>query len=125
MSNLINIVIMKNKYTFEEFWKKIERVADKFGAKIVYCALLLYYTLQDDSVSYQSKVAIVGALAYFIWPFDVIPDFIPGGFADDLSALIATIGLVKGSITESVKNKTKQKMNDLGFGDDNATKGIL
>lgn len=116
---------MENKYTPEKFWKKIERMADKFGGKVIYCALLLYYTLQDESVSYQSKIAIIGALGYFIWPFDVIPDFIPGGYADDISALIATIGLVRSNITESVQNKAKTKMIDIGLWDESITKGIL
>ena len=43
---------------------------------------------------------LLAALAYFILPFDIIPDMIAGlGFADDAALLTAVIGLVAAHIT--------------------------
>ena len=43
---------------------------------------------------------LLAALAYFILPFDLIPDMIAGlGYADDMALLTAVIGLVASHIT--------------------------
>ena len=43
---------------------------------------------------------LLAALAYFILPFDLIPDMIAGlGYADDMAMLTAVIGLVASHIT--------------------------
>lgn len=40
------------------------------------------------AISNQALLAIVGALLYFVTPFDALPDWIPGiGFIDDLGVL--------------------------------------
>ena len=47
-----------------------------------------------------SATLLLAALAYFILPFDLIPDMIAGlGFADDAALLTAVIGLVAAHIT--------------------------
>jgi uncharacterized membrane protein YkvA (DUF1232 family) len=41
------------------------------------------------------KAALVGALAYFVLPFDAIPDMMPLlGFADDAAVLATALRLV-------------------------------
>ena len=40
-----------NKFSSSEFAEKISRIAKRAGAKLVYSALILYYTLQSDKVS--------------------------------------------------------------------------
>ena len=41
------------------------------------------------------RVALLGALAYFVLPFDVLPDMLPVlGFTDDAAVLAAAIRLV-------------------------------
>ena len=66
-----------NKFSQSEFVEKISRIAKRAGSKLVYAALILYYTLQSDSVSKTDKAIIIGALGYMISPLDVIPDAIP------------------------------------------------
>ena len=74
-----------NKFSQTEFAEKIARIAKRAGAKLVYAALILYYTLQSDKVSKADKAIIIGALGYMISPLDVIPDAIPiAGLTDDL-----------------------------------------
>ena len=51
---------------------------------------LLYDMIMDDEYELSSKVylSIAGALAYVVFPIDVIPDFIPiMGFIDDAFVL--------------------------------------
>ena len=37
-----------NKFTQKDFVEKISRIAKRAGSKLVYAALILYYTLQSD-----------------------------------------------------------------------------
>ena len=78
-----------NRFSQSDFVEKISRIAKRAGAKLVYAALILYYTLQSDKVSKTDKAIIIGALGYMISPLDVIPDAIPiAGLTDDLAVLL-------------------------------------
>ena len=80
-----------NKFSPTDFVDKVARIAKRAGAKLVYAALILYYTLQSDKVSKADKALIVGALGYMISPFDAVPDAIPiVGLTDDLAVLVYT-----------------------------------
>lgn len=54
----------KDKFTQQGFFDKIQRVAKRAGAKLVYVALILYYLIQSDKVSLKDKAIIIGALGY-------------------------------------------------------------
>lgn len=99
-----------NKFTNGEFLEKIAKIAKRAGAKLVYIALVLYYTLQSDKVSIKDKAIIVGALGYLVSPLDVIPDAIPiVGLGDDLAVLLYVIGKI-GDVSEEIKKKAKSKL---------------
>lgn len=89
----------KDKFTQRAFVEKISHVAKRAGAKMVYTALILYYTLESDKVSLKDKALIVGALGYLISPLDVIPDAIPiAGLGDDLAVLLFVLKKVWGEL---------------------------
>ena len=99
-----------NKFTNGEFLEKISKIAKRAGAKLVYTALVLYYTLQSDKVALKDKAIIVGALGYLVSPLDVIPDAIPiVGLGDDLAVLLYVIGKI-GNVSEEIKEKAKAKL---------------
>ena len=53
-------------------------------------ALWLYYAAQQPNTPVWAKTLIYGALAYFVLPFDAIPDVLLGlGFTDDMAVLLA------------------------------------
>ena len=51
-----------NKFSQADFVEKIASIAKRAGAKLVYAALILYYTLQSDKISTANKAMIIGAL---------------------------------------------------------------
>ena len=55
-----------NRFSQSDFVEKIARVAKRAGAKLVYAALILFYTLQSDKISVKDKAIIIGALGYLI-----------------------------------------------------------
>jgi len=102
------------EYSEKNFWNKIKKVATNVGGKVIYATLLLYYTMQKPSVPPWAKTVIVGALGYFILPFDAIPDLVPvGGYVDDLGALAIALSSVAIHIDKDVKIKARQKIQDI------------
>src|ERR1700761_378567 len=70
------------------FWPKVRRVARK--VPFLDDLLAAYYCTVDPKTPLQVKAVLMGALAYFVLPFDVIPDFIVGfGYTDDAPVLYA------------------------------------
>ena len=100
-----------NKFSKKEFVEKIARIAKGAGAKLVYAALILYYTLQSDKVSATNKAMIIGALGYLISPLDVVPDAIPiAGLADDLGVLVFVLKKVWTDIDPEIQVKARQRL---------------
>jgi uncharacterized membrane protein YkvA (DUF1232 family) len=100
-----------NKFSQSEFAEKISRIAKRAGAKLVYAALILYYTLQSDKVSKSDKAIIIGALGYMISPLDVIPDAIPiAGLTDDFAVLLFVLKKVWTGIDPEIVEQARQKL---------------
>lgn len=100
-----------NKFSQSEFVEKISRIAKRAGAKLVYAALILFYTLQSDKVSAKNKALIIGALGYMISPLDVVPDAIPiVGLSDDLAVLLYVLKTVWTDIDPSIQERAKEKL---------------
>ena len=100
-----------DKYTASGFVEKISHIAKRAGAKLVYAALILYYTLQSKDVPLKDKAIIIGALGYLISPLDVIPDAIPiAGLGDDVAVLLYVLRKIKGDLTDDVKKRAYAKL---------------
>src|SRR5436190_22077445 len=79
------------------FWPKAKRVARwlPFAEDL----LAAYYCTFDQSTPLQVKAALFGALAYFVLPFDLVPDVLPAlGYADDAAVLLAALRMVAAHI---------------------------
>ena len=111
MANLPDFMKYKDKFSESGFVEKISRVAKRAGSKLVYAALILYYTLESPKVSLKEKAYIVGALGYLISPLDVVPDAIPiAGLSDDLAVLVYVLQRVWVDVSDDVKEKAKAKL---------------
>ena len=99
------------KFSKRDFAEKISRIAKRAGAKLVYAALILYYTLQSDKVSKKDKAIIIGALGYMISPLDAMPDAIPiAGLTDDLAVLLYVLKKVWTDIDPEIQEKAKKRL---------------
>jgi uncharacterized membrane protein YkvA (DUF1232 family) len=82
----------------KRFWVKLKQVA----AQLPFAEDLLaaYYCAFDKQTPRHVQAALLGAVAYFILPFDFIPDMLPVlGFTDDAAVLATAIRLVANHIT--------------------------
>ncbi len=102
-----------NHYSEQNLWDKIKQFSKTAGEKVVYAVLLLFYLVTDKGVSLKSKATIIGALGYFIFPLDAIPDIMPAiGFTDDLGVLMFALSEVSSSITPEMKKKAKEQLKE-------------
>jgi uncharacterized membrane protein YkvA (DUF1232 family) len=80
-------------YVRRGFWAKLRR----FASRLPFAEDLLaaYYCAFDRATPRHVQAALIGALAYFVLPFDVIPDMLPVlGFTDDAAVLATALKLV-------------------------------
>ena len=80
------------------FWIKLKQVV----AKLPFAEDLLaaYYCAFDRQTPRHVQAALLGAIAYFILPFDFVPDMLPIlGFTDDAAVLATAIRMVSSHIT--------------------------
>lgn len=81
----------------KEFWKKLKRVAARLP--FVEDLLAAYYCAFDRQTPRHVQAALLGALAYFILPFDFVPDLMPVlGFTDDAAVLATALRMVASHI---------------------------
>src|SRR4029078_440694 len=75
------------------FWPKAKRVSAKLP--FAHDLLAAYYCAFDHRTPLQVKAALLGALAYFALPADVMPDVLPLlGYTDDALVLVTALRMV-------------------------------
>jgi len=82
----------------KQFWRKLKKLAVKLP--FMEDLLAAYYCAFDRDTPRHVQASLIGALAYFILPFDFVPDMMPMlGFTDDAAVLAAAIRMVASHIT--------------------------
>lgn len=92
-SDFMGLPIVREPPDERRFWKKLRRVL----ARIPFAEDLIaaYYCASDSETPAYVRAVLFGAVAYFILPVDVVPDFLAGlGFTDDASVLAAAVAAV-------------------------------
>ena len=94
------VVIERNRRTVERgFWKKLLQLTGRIPFAEDLAAA--YFCATDPKTPTRVKGILLAALAYFVMPVDLIPDFVAGfGFTDDAAVLATAIGLVSGHVKE-------------------------
>jgi uncharacterized membrane protein YkvA (DUF1232 family) len=88
------------------FWRKVRRNA----ARLPFLDELLaaYYGAVDPKTPLPVKAVLMGALAYFVLPIDMLPDFIAWfGFTDDAAVLYAAIKSVAPHIKDEHRARAR------------------
>lgn len=96
----------------KSFWQKVKSVVVKAGAEFIKLVLTLYYCMRDDDTPQWAKGIIIGALIYFVSPVDAVPDFLPGGYVDDLAVLGAAAATVVAHIKPEHRARAQAWIDD-------------
>ncbi len=110
--NLPATVSGNEKTVQEGFWPKMA----KFLARIPFAekAVAAWFCAFDPKTPLRVKGILLAALAYFVMPIDVIPDFLIGiGFTDDMAVLATAIGLIKSHIKDEHYQAAREKLAEL------------
>jgi len=101
----------ENDYSERNLWQKLKRFAKTAGTKVVYTALLLFYAYQREETPRWAKHIVLGALGYFIAPFDALPDLTPIiGYTDDLGVLSFGLVTISAYINDEVKTNARERI---------------
>lgn len=93
-----------------QFWPKLRRVARRipFSDDL----LAAYFCATDPATPRRVKAVLLGALAYFVLPADMVPDLIVGlGFTDDATVLATALAMVSRHITQRHRDQAKASLN--------------
>jgi len=100
-------VIMRNeRIVHDGFWKKLRRLIGKipFAEDLV----AAYYCSVDPATPLLARATLIAAVAYFVMPFDAIPDALAVvGFTDDATVLAAAIAIAGAHITPSHRDRAR------------------
>ena len=99
----------------KRFWAKIKRVAVSlpFAEEL----LAAYYCAFDSQTPRHVQAALLGAIAYFILPFDFIPDLLPVlGFTDDAAVLATALRIVSSHIRTDHRDAARQAIDSIKTG---------
>jgi len=90
-------IARNEKIVDRDFWKKLAKVAGK--VPFAEDAAAAYFCAVDPTTPFKVKATLFAALAYFVMPFDVIPDFLAGvGFTDDAAVIALALSMVSRNI---------------------------
>lgn len=93
------------------FWTTLRKAARSipFSEELV----AAYYCALDPATPHRVRAILLGALAYFVLPFDAVPDILAGaGFADDVTILAAAISAVAAHIAPRHREAARDALRD-------------
>ncbi len=102
----------RETFVRNSFWDKLKRVVPKIP--FAESAVAAFYCATDPATPMRVKLTLMGALAYFILPIDVVPDFLPlVGFGDDAAVLALAIKLVGDQIKPEHRERARETLANL------------
>ena len=98
------------KIVDRDFWKKLLGVAGK--VPFAEDAAAAYFCATDPMTPSRVKATLFAALAYFVMPFDLIPDFLAViGFTDDAAVIALALSVVASSIRPEHRARARAALN--------------
>jgi uncharacterized membrane protein YkvA (DUF1232 family) len=92
-----------------QFWRTLKRAARQvpFADELV----AAYFCALDERTPARVRATLLAALAYFVMPLDVVPDFMVGlGFTDDVAVLAAALAAIREHITPAHRHAARQAL---------------
>ena len=89
------------------FWPTFRKAASKvpFSDDLV----ASYYCALDPNTPNKVRMTLLAALAYFVVPLDMVPDFIAGfGFGDDVVVLTTALAAIRGNLTDAHREAARR-----------------
>ncbi len=102
---------LKQRLNGLELLERLKGYLAGSARKMMYAALLLFFSYQKKDTPGWAKRIVLGSLAYALAPVDLIPDLTPFiGFQDDFGVLMLGLVSIAGHINEDVRTKARTQM---------------
>lgn len=99
MSRALVPVQGQERLVRRRFWDKVRCTLGR--VPFVDRAVAAYYAALDPATPRHAKATLFAALAYFVLPADLIPDFVAGlGFTDDSAVLLMALQALAPYVTD-------------------------
>lgn len=96
-----------------DFWRTARRAARH--VPFMEDVAAAYFAAIDKKTPTRVRGTLLAALAYFVMPADLVPDFIIGfGFTDDAAVLTAAIAAIQGHIKPAHREAARAALEDGG-----------
>ena len=101
----------REKRVRSKFWSTVKKAARSVPAMEEFIAG--YYCALDKDTPASVRGTLLAALAYFVLPLDMLPDFIAGfGFTDDVAVMHAAVSAVRGNITDAHRAAARKHLQE-------------
>jgi len=88
------------------FFGTLRANARRLGGPAVHQLLKLWFAGTGPTTPARVKGVFYGALAYFVMPLDVVPDFIPlVGWGDDMAVVAAALAYASTHVDDAVRGR--------------------
>ena len=93
------------------FWRTIRKAVA--AIPFIDEVIAAYYCALDPETPTAVRATLLAALAYFVLPFDFVPDFLAVvGFSDDIAVLTAAFAAISGQIKDDHYIKADDALRD-------------
>lgn len=80
---------------------------------LVYRANMTFRYIFDKDISLFKKLLLIAGFLYFIFPVDIVPDFIIGlGILDDITVLVFLWTAIRSELNEYIKMQERMKYDE-------------
>lgn len=101
----------REKRVRDDFWRTVKRAARHIP--FIDEVIAGYYCALDDKTPLRVRGTLLAALAYFVLPLDMVPDFILAlGFTDDIAVLTAALAAIRPHITQAHRLAARKALED-------------
>ena len=99
--------LVRNEETVRRnFWHKARRTLGR--VPFTEDAVAAFYCASDSATPLPIRATLFGALAYFVLPFDAIPDLLLGlGFIDDAAIVVAAFTAARMHLNEDHRARAR------------------
>lgn len=102
-------IVQDERTVKRSFWRKLTRVAGQIP--FAEDAAAAYFCAIDPQTPARVRATLLAALAYFVVPTDLIPDFIAGiGFSDDATVLMTAIGIISAHLKPQHRKQARKAL---------------
>lgn len=96
----VGAYIVKNKGSLKQIIKDVKLLLEMIKS---------WYTGKYTAFPKKTVVLMIAALIYFVSPFDLIPDFLLGGFIDDAAVIIWVFSSIADDVKKYKAWKSRKK----------------